>query len=694
MVDVGKLGFAIDSSQVIAGKKALDAMARSAGKAERQTKKLKKETKKLSAASKGLNSQMLTLRATLVTLGTGVLMTKVINTHREFGKAISNLSAITGATGKDLIFLTQVIEEFGSTTTLTASQVAKAFKLVASAKPDLLANLPALKAVTRETITLAEAASIDVPLAAKVLGLSLNQFGLSANKARETINVLAAGAKFGSSEITQTAVAIQKSGVVANAAGISFLELNAAIQVLAKGGTTAEIAGTGLRGAILKLSTQVKSEFNPSIVGLATAFENLEKAGLTDIEMLKLFGQEGIVVGRSLMENTALLRQFEITLKDTNTAIEQASINVDNFDGDMLALGSAFEGVTIKIGKSFDPALREAAQSMTEVIRDFSVEYDKISVSTSKALVGLLAIDKVINKYVGTSALVPIKLDFFLNPKEAVGDLSSIFDQYKSQIAEIDLLASQAGESNGEKEAEITEKTFTESKKRIEIYADEVSNRKAISKKELKDQEDQIKKMKDGISTFNTEVIGMQTTVARQISGVLRISAGGNKDMLIAALAIEKGIAASRILINSAVARTAASAAFVGNDAGLATALGTIDGLQAASLSLVAASGVIQAKQISDSDGQRHGGDPFVAQTGSFTIKRGERILETKTNKDLTDFLKRAPKESTPIVVNVDASGTNDEEVIRRAAEAGAKQGYEMVADDLRRGGSLQRQVG
>ena len=75
---------------------------------------------------------------------------KVIADTRAFGAAVSDLAAITGASGKDLKFLSDASREFGSTTTLSATEAAEAFKLIASAKPDLLENVEALKAVTEK----------------------------------------------------------------------------------------------------------------------------------------------------------------------------------------------------------------------------------------------------------------------------------------------------------------------------------------------------------------------------------------------------------------------------------------------------------------------------------------------------------------------------------------------------------------
>jgi hypothetical protein len=51
----------------------------------------------------------------------------------------------------------------------------------------------------------------------------------------------------------------------------------------------------------------------------------------------------------------------------TLTATEQAAINVDNLRGDMLMLNSATEALQIEIGQRFDPAVRRATQSITNM---------------------------------------------------------------------------------------------------------------------------------------------------------------------------------------------------------------------------------------------------------------------------------------------------------------------------------------
>lgn len=308
----------------------------------------------------------------------GQFISDSIRVTKEFERSLSELSAITGATGDDLKFLGDAAKEFGATTTLSASQAVNALKLIASAKPDLLENAEALKQVTREAIALAEAAGIDLPQAADTLGTSLNQFAADASEAGRFINVLAAGAKFGSSEIANTAEALKNAGVSAAAANISFEETNAAIQLLATSGLKGAEAGTGLRNVISILDTNIKTSFRPSVVGLEQALRNVNDANLDATEFVKIFGRENQNAARILLNQVDNLDELTAKLTGTNTAYEQASTNTNNLDGDVKALASSYEALQLTVGGLFTGAARTATQEATDAIRALNDNMDNI----------------------------------------------------------------------------------------------------------------------------------------------------------------------------------------------------------------------------------------------------------------------------------------------------------------------------
>lgn len=314
---------------------------------------------------------------------------KAIAVTRDFNATISDLSALTGSTGEQLTFLREAALEFGRTTTLSASQAATALKLVAGAKPDLLSSADALKAVTREAISLAEAAGIDLPEAAAALTTTLNQFQLGAEESSRVINVLAAGAKEGAAEISATVAVLGEAGVVAAQSGLSIEALTGATQALAKGAITGTRAGTGLRNILTILNTNVDKDLRPSVVGLNQALDNLAKKGLDDTQMVKLFGRETLTAASTLLQFRDEAKRVEEAVTGTNEAYRQAAERTDNLLGDTKSLGSAYEALQLEIGSLSDNTLRDLVQMLTKVTQ--SVASNRDVLETAFTVVGVAA---------------------------------------------------------------------------------------------------------------------------------------------------------------------------------------------------------------------------------------------------------------------------------------------------------------
>lgn len=330
------------------------------------------------------------LGVALAGAGVATFFTQATSAALKFNESISNLSAITGAVGDDLKFLRNTALEFGATTTLSATEAAEALKLVASAKPDLLSNAAALKEVTRQAVLLAEASGGTLALAdaAAAVGKALNQFGEEADQAGRFVNVLAAGAKFGSSEVLATSQALKEAGVAAASANVSFEETNAAIQVLAKNGIDGSQAGTALRNIFLKLDNDTNTKLRPSVVGLSQALANVNKLNEDGAAQVKRFGLENIVAAKSLLGSVDAIGDLTGKLTGTNTALEQASTNVDNLSGDVKALGSAYESLQIRVGSLADGELRQLTQATTEFIQALNGNQDALD-NWSSTLTGI-----------------------------------------------------------------------------------------------------------------------------------------------------------------------------------------------------------------------------------------------------------------------------------------------------------------
>ena len=227
-------------------------------KARRQLDAFKKDNLTMGGIIKQLSGNMLSAVGGFasITAAVGALTAAFksnIETAMKFEKSMSQLSSLTGKTGEDLNQLKEYAIELGSKTTLSASEVADAFKMIGSQQPQLLASSEALKAVTKNAITLSEAAGIELATAAQTLSTSINQMGGDSSNAERFINVLAAASQKGAGDIAWLGEAITKSGTTAKMVGTSYEQLVANLEQLAQAGFDASSAGTALRSIIVNL---------------------------------------------------------------------------------------------------------------------------------------------------------------------------------------------------------------------------------------------------------------------------------------------------------------------------------------------------------------------------------------------------------------------------------------------------------
>lgn len=265
-----------------------------------------------------------------------------VTANMEFEKSLSSLRSLTGVSAQELNYFRAEAVKMAMDSTQSAVAMVDAYKLIGSQMPELLKNKEALSATARAAVTLAEAADIDVPTAAKALTGSLNQMGASSASASEYINILAAASQQGSADIPYLNRAIENAGGTASAVGIKFNELVAAIEAIAPRITDASSAGTNLRNIFLTLEASADNNLKPSVVGLSTAIDNLSKKKLNATELTKMFGKESVTAAIALLQEKDAFDKLRVGIEGTNTAQEQARINTDNLAGSISKLQNAW----------------------------------------------------------------------------------------------------------------------------------------------------------------------------------------------------------------------------------------------------------------------------------------------------------------------------------------------------------------
>lgn len=284
--------------------------------------------------------------------GVGVVMVKAGKAAADFETHLDGLQSLTGLDDGAMKDISKGAVEMSKEFKSSANDIVDAMKLIGSQAPELLSNKDALMEVTKAANVLSEAAQIEVVDAAKGITTVMNQMGVSASEASNIINVLAASSQQGSADVAYLNTAFEKAGTAAKGAGMSYVELSAAIESIAPKFSSADVAGSQLASTLLKLSMQGNSEFKPSVVGMQQALENLSKAQMDDVAIKNLVGESNVTMLKSLIEAKDTFAGYTQSLAGTNTAYEQMATNTDNLEGAVDRIKSAWEAFLITLGYS------------------------------------------------------------------------------------------------------------------------------------------------------------------------------------------------------------------------------------------------------------------------------------------------------------------------------------------------------
>ena len=287
---------------------------------------------------------------------------------REEAKA--DVQALTGLDEESIAWLEQQakrlstsMDENGIRIRQSATEILDAYKLVGSAKPELLQDKEALNDVTKQVLILAQASGMTLKDAVDAATLSLNQFGDGADQAARYTNVMAAGSKYGSAAVESITKSLRNSGVAAASANVSIEQTVGMIETLAEKGIKDEVAGTGLKKFFLTLQTGA-DETNPKIVGLETALDNLAAKQLNATKIKEMFGEEGYNVASVLINETEKVKYYTQAVTGTGVAIEQAGIKSRTAAAKLDQAKNKMQEMGIALMEKLNPGLVSAANGI------------------------------------------------------------------------------------------------------------------------------------------------------------------------------------------------------------------------------------------------------------------------------------------------------------------------------------------
>ena len=335
-----------------------------------------------------------------------------IRSFRDFEFQMAKVRAVTGASDKDFKILSKTAKELGRSTFFTAQQVA-----------ELQTNFGKLGFSTQEildaqeaTLLLATATDTDLARAATVAGASVRGFGLDASETQRIVDVMAVAFRSTQLDIEKFQTSMTKVAPIAAGAGISMEQTTAVMGTLTDAGIEASIAGTSLRAIFLKMqdsSSDLSRHLGFTVQSgddLQRALNMLNKAGLDNEQIKNLVDQRQVAAFRTMIQGAARIEQLTTNFKDASGQAKiMADIVGDTLEGSFKRLTSATQGLSIELTEKLGAGMKDLVNKLADFFNRLTDNSDVIV----KLIKNVVKVIKFIGLYkLGTIALTAAKAAF------------------------------------------------------------------------------------------------------------------------------------------------------------------------------------------------------------------------------------------------------------------------------------------
>lgn len=313
-----------------------------------------------------------------------------IKVGASFEKSMSNVAAISGATGDELKSLTDKAKEMGAKTKFSASESADAFSYMAMAGWKTTDMLNGIEGI----MNLAAASGEDLATTSDIVTDALTAFKLTAADSGHFADVLATASSNANTNVSLMGETFKYVAPVAGALGFSAEDCAVAIGLMANSGIKASQAGTSLRSIITRMAkptTEVQSamdalglsltksdgsmkSLNEIMLDMREGFANLTQDQQAQMAA-SLGGQEamsGLLAIVNASNNDFNKLTESIANCDGATA-EMADTMSDNLPEQITILKSGLEGLGISLYEEMQAPLKDVvkeAQTMIQELQD------------------------------------------------------------------------------------------------------------------------------------------------------------------------------------------------------------------------------------------------------------------------------------------------------------------------------------
>ncbi len=313
---------------------------------------------------------------------------KLIAPGMEFDSQMSGTQAILGLDKNDtkLAAIRQQARDIGGSTAFSPTDVARTQDTLARSGYDA----DAILAATEPTVNLSLASGVDIAEAADIVTNMQSAFNLPLDQIKRVSDVMAKGFTSSNTNLLELGEAMKYVAPIAEAAGASIEDTTALLGVLADNGIKGSMAGTSTSAVFSRLQAPVgKAPEALRELGITTrdrkgnmlpvekilkdinrSFKKNKLGTAQQAEYLKvIFGEEAMKGAVKLVAaagNGKLAEKQNKLMNAGGTAESIATVRMDNLDGDLKNLSSAWEDLEIEVFEKQDSALRKLTVTATD----------------------------------------------------------------------------------------------------------------------------------------------------------------------------------------------------------------------------------------------------------------------------------------------------------------------------------------
>lgn len=360
--------------------------------AEYAADKLDNSLEEVESSAKKADDGFTMFKATLANLAADAIMRavdgiknlagNVVELGQNFTSTMSEVSAISGATGEDFEKLEACAREYGATTVFSASNAAEALKYMSLAGWDADQSTSALGGV----LNLAAASGMELGAASDMVTDYLSAFAMEAGDAAYFADLLSYAQSHSNTTAEALGEAYKNCAANLNAAGQDVETVTSLLEGMANQGYKGSEAGTAMAAIMRDITNGMKDgaikigETSVAVMDAQGNFRDLTDI-LTEVEAATngMGDAERAVAlsstftadstkGLNLILNEGMdkIAGYEEELRGASgSAEEMANIMNDNLSGDVAAMNSAFEELGLKIYDALESKLRAGVQFIT-----------------------------------------------------------------------------------------------------------------------------------------------------------------------------------------------------------------------------------------------------------------------------------------------------------------------------------------